>query len=734
MLSRFSRCHSITNRHVIAGAGYFEASLASAQLLSNGQSETPLVDVVIPSPLILQLGESQQIIEAKVGVQDGRLEISSLASNSVQHHMDGHITKASSGFETKSSDSPLSRNILVDSKPGKSAALCSLESRTERSGLRLDPAVFDSFLQLGQVFVSSKDVYVPACLGGLTSSLRMDELTTGAGNAWGSALPLSSSMSMQSDFHMFGLGPHESICCLRSLEAKSMGGTGTEVSKELAPQKTLYEVDHLVTRALDLMAPTSSSMWNLSLNDLGISVVAALKMLEALQGSPRKDLNNLQLQTFNFNNSSPANLSRDTMDSTGLICSALGGYIRSLSQEMPQINWGVQYKDRMEPNSTRCIGIQSPDQLETDQFGITQISNVLRSPVMKESEAVDSLPSYRLIPMPRGSLSSLKPTALDTFLIDSSKVLVEVRAVGINFRDVLNILGMYPGDPGNPGGDCAGVIVQGELKSGGMRLAGPGDAVFGLAGGCLGSHVISSNQTVVPMPTNLTFEQASTMPTVFVTVDTALKKIAPIGKEDKVMVHAAAGGVGLAAMQMIAASGSTPVVTAGSVAKRSMLRSLGAQNAYSSRDLRFSEELVMTCSGANVAINTLTSSGFVACSLASLSRGGTFVEISKRDIWCMERVLQERSDISYNLLAVDFMSAEALHSALMRVSEGVTHNRLRPLPLISHNMASIVDALRQMSQARHIGKIVVMPQVSVDPAIADGSALITGGTGTFGLQ
>jgi NADPH:quinone reductase-like Zn-dependent oxidoreductase len=142
----------------------------------------------------------------------------------------------------------------------------------------------------------------------------------------------------------------------------------------------------------------------------------------------------------------------------------------------------------------------------------------------------------------------------------------------------------------------------------------------------------------------------------------------------------------------------------------------------------------MTCSGANVAINTLTSSGFVACSLASLSRGGTFVEISKRDIWCMERVLQERSDISYNLLAVDFMSAEALHSALMRVSEGVTHNRLRPLPLISHNMASIVDALRQMSQARHIGKIVVMPQVSVDPAIADGSALITGGTGTFGLQ
>lgn len=686
--------------------------------------------MVIPSPLILLLGESQQVLEAKLTLQDGRVEISSLSSNSVQQHMDGHVVKTSPGFETTTSNFSISRRIFADSEQRKSAALCSLASRTERSGLRLDPAIFDSFLQLGQVFVSSRDVYVPACLGGLSSNLSMDELTKGSGNAWGSALPLSSTTSMQSDYHMFGLGPHESICCLRNLEAKSMGGTGQEASNELVPDKTLYEVDYLVTRALDLMLPTTSSMWSLSLKDMKNSSIGALKTLEAIQCSTRQDQRNLQLQTFNFNANSPAVLTRDSIDSAGLISSALGGYIRSLSQEMPQINWGVQYNDPIEPCAERYIGIQSPDQLDVDQFGIIQVSNLSRLPAIKESEAVDSLPWYKLMPIPRGSLSSLKPTALDTGLMDSSKVLVDVRAVGINFRDVLNILGMYPGDPGDPGGDCAGVIVQGDLNSDGMHLAGPGDAVFGLAGGCLGSHVVASSQTVVPMPTNLTFEQASTMPTVFVTVDTALTKIASIGKKDKVLVHAAAGGVGLAAMQMIAACGSIPVVTAGSVAKRSMLRSLGAQNAYSSRDLRYSEELVVTCPGANVAINTLTSSGFVACSLASLSQGGIFVEISKRDIWCMERVLQERRDINYNLLAVDFMSAEALHSALMRVSEGVAHNRLKPLPLITHNMANIVDALRQMSQARHIGKIVVMPQASVQPAIVNGSALVTGGTGT----
>ena len=70
-------------------------------------------------------------------------------------------------------------------------------------------------------------------------------------------------------------------------------------------------------------------------------------------------------------------------------------------------------------------------------------------------------------------------------------------------RDVLNVLGMYPGDPGPPGGDCAGVVLRGLVKHSDAVLAGPGDAVFGLAAGSLGSHVIASNQTVVPVPASI---------------------------------------------------------------------------------------------------------------------------------------------------------------------------------------------------------------------------------------
>ena len=131
------------------------------------------------------------------------------------------------------------------------------------------------------------------------------------------------------------------------------------------------------------------------------------------------------------------------------------------------------------------------------------------------------------------------------------------------------------------------------------------------------------------------------MPTVFVTVDTALNRLAAITAADRVLVHAAAGGVGLAAMQVIAAAGAAAITTAGSPAKRGLLRSLGSAHASSSRDTGFVTELTEV-GGATVALNTLTSSGMVAGTLATLKWGGQFVEISKRDIWSAARVAQGR--------------------------------------------------------------------------------------------
>ena len=144
---------------------------------------------------------------------------------------------------------------------------------------------------------------------------------------------------------------------------------------------------------------------------------------------------------------------------------------------------------------------------------------------------------------------------------------------------------------------------------------------------------------VVPMPANLGFEEAASTPTVFITVDCAFCQSAAVQPGDRVLVHAAAGGVGLAALQMVAALGGTTVATAGSPNKRALVRSLGAQQVLGSRDTEFATQLAEV-GGVSVVLNSLTSSGMVAGSLAALGPGGRFVEISKRDIWSAARVAQ----------------------------------------------------------------------------------------------
>ena len=195
---------------------------------------------------------------------------------------------------------------------------------------------------------------------------------------------------------------------------------------------------------------------------------------------------------------------------------------------------------------------------------------------------------------------------------------------------------MYPGDPGPPGADSSGVVL--DVGSGVTALK-PGDAVFGLAAGSLGSHVHTPAATLAPMPSNLTFEGAATAPTVFITVDTAFRHAAAVRPGERVLVHAAAGGVGLAAIQVVESLQGTTIATAGSPNKRALVRQLGVREVLGSRDTVFASE-AGELGGADVVLNSLTSSGMVAGSLAALSSGGRFVEISKRDIWSAARVAQ----------------------------------------------------------------------------------------------
>ena len=197
------------------------------------------------------------------------------------------------------------------------------------------------------------------------------------------------------------------------------------------------------------------------------------------------------------------------------------------------------------------------------------------------------------------------------------------------------------------------------------------------------------------------------------------------------LVHGAAGGVGLAALQQVQALQATAVGTAGSPSKRALLRRSGVQQVASSRDLQFVTELAPT-GGVDAVLNTLTSPGMVAGSAAGVRLGGRFVEISKRDIWSPARLAQERPDLHYSLLALDFLPQQAIHACMMELSASLAAGHLRPLPVVVHSMGNVQSAMRLMSRARHVGKVVVEMDVPKLVAGGVGGVAITGGTGALG--
>ena len=348
--------------------------------------------------------------------------------------------------------------------------------------------------------------------------------------------------------------------------------------------------------------------------------------------------------------------------------------------------------------------------------------------VQYQAASVAGSGPFQLLPQPRGALQNLQPVPLDA-KVQPGQVWLKTQAVGVNFRDVLNVLGMYPGDPGPPGADCAGVVVA---AGAGVTNLTPGMAVFGLAPGCLGSHVHVSASCVVPLPAQLTHTEAATIPTVYITAHTAFRQASIVKPGDRVLVHAAAGGVGLAAVQVLAEAQAEVFATAGGPNKRSLLRQLRIKHVMDSRSSSMASD-VAAMGSVDVVLNSLTSPGMVAGSAAGVRLGGRFVEISKRDIWSPARLAQERPDLHYSLLAVDFLPPSAIHSALARAAQAISSGSFCPLPQIMHQLSSTESALRQMSQARHVGKVVISTQLVPEPRqLRSGSCLITGGLGSLG--
>nr|VFK14085.1 MAG: Acyl transferase domain-containing protein [Candidatus Kentron sp. LPFa] len=345
---------------------------------------------------------------------------------------------------------------------------------------------------------------------------------------------------------------------------------------------------------------------------------------------------------------------------------------------------------------------------------------------------------YQLRIPERGTLGNLELASVTRRPPKTGEVEIRVRASGLNFRDVLNALGMYPGDPGPLGGECAGEIVTiGE----GVEGFQVGDPVIAMAPASFSQYVTVDAALVAPKPEMIGFEAAATLPVVFLTAYHALHRLAKLSAGDRVLIHAAAGGVGLAAIQLAQLAGAEVFATA-SPPKWAFLESIGVEHIMNSRTVEFAEQIMAATDGhgVDIVLNSLTSEGFVEKSLSVLGTGGRFLEIGKAGVWQADEVARIRPDVSYFLIDLADEPPPSIRAMFGELMPSFESGQLKPLPRREFSILDAIGAFRTMQQAKHIGKIVLTPpgggngEDASMPIRDDGAYLITGGLGALGLE
>ncbi|MFI9206052.1 SDR family NAD(P)-dependent oxidoreductase [Streptomyces sp. NPDC053048] len=332
------------------------------------------------------------------------------------------------------------------------------------------------------------------------------------------------------------------------------------------------------------------------------------------------------------------------------------------------------------------------------------------------------------------------------------EIVVEMRAVALNYRDPMRANGLLPPEAveGTPlsrglGTDGAGVVsaVGDEVK--GFAV---GDRVCGLMSAALASHAIMPARTVCPILDGMSYAEAATFSVAFFTAHHTLVDEARPLPGETLLVHGGAGAVGLAVLQCARHLGLRVIATAGTEAKRDLLRTLGVEHVLDSRTLDFAPRVreLTDGRGVDIVVNSLSGEA-ISQSLDLLRPNGRFIELGKRDIFFNNPLLlrpfhRSITFLGFNLDSIVFDPVRG--PRLMRdTTTKVATGEYRPLPHTVHPASRVDEAFRLLQHSRHTGKVVIAfdpldEPVPVEPLAAvpaldeEGTYLITGGLGGFG--
>jgi acyl transferase domain-containing protein/NADPH:quinone reductase-like Zn-dependent oxidoreductase/acyl carrier protein len=356
--------------------------------------------------------------------------------------------------------------------------------------------------------------------------------------------------------------------------------------------------------------------------------------------------------------------------------------------------------------------------------------------------------------MTSGRVDSIVWQSCDRQEPGDDEVIIAVEAAGLNFRDVMWSMGLLPEEALEDGfaGATIGMEMSGRIERVGSAVTDlvPGDRVMGIGPAAFSTHVRVRRDGVTKFPDRLDFAAAATVPVAFLTAYYAMIQLGHIEPGETILIHGAAGGVGLAALQIAKLKGAIVIATAGTVEKRRFLETVGADHIFDSRSLDFVSRVreVTNGEGVDLVLNSLFSEAMER-SLELVKPFGRFLELGKRDYYSDRKIGLRpfRRNISYFGIDADqlLVNLPAVTKRIFaEIGDLFQRGELTPLPYRAFGYDEIGSAFRLMQNAGQIGKIVIMPPVrGRDRVVAvkqrslrfdgEGTFLVAGGIGGFGL-
>ena len=412
-----------------------------------------------------------------------------------------------------------------------------------------------------------------------------------------------------------------------------------------------------------------------------------------------------------------------------LATSTLTGLFRTALTEFPELDLRLIHLS--EDVSREAFSFSLSMNSETELLALGKEIKAPRLHSKRDDTETMSPPvgqNYQLRSLQEGTLDKLNFETIVLPEVSSHEVKVRISASGLNFRDVLNVLGMVT----IPwlGLELAGIV---EEVGDNVTHLRKGDRVMGLGKGTFADKLVVDAKLLVKIPSNMSDKEAATVPVAFITALYALRNLGQLKKGEKILIHSATGGVGMAALQL-ANLWECEIFATASESKWSYLKEFGLQDDHisSSRNLDFADIFYDTSKqkGVDLVLNSLAGE-FTDRSLSLLAPNGRFLEMGKTDIRSQEELAKFRTDVDYKTFDLSEVPSEEIHKMLKEITLLFKKKQVRTLPFKEFQLNQASKAFRHMSQAKHIGKIIIIPTKSRS-LMGEGYYLITGGLGAIG--